>query len=186
MINKVSHVFNFINFHALSILVVCETWLSINTPSSFVELPGFKFFRSDSGDSVRKHGVGVYISNKLTPSENIMVMKNTLVIYLKEWCVYLVAIYRPPSYSDADNDHLIEIIHQYCFGKNVILLGDLNLPSLKWSEEYTLNGYVTPLDQKFYEVFLECGLNQWIREGTFFPSGNILDLIFTSEPDSVG
>ena len=82
--NKVGHIFYFINSNFLSVLVVCETWLSVDTPSSFVDLPGFKFFRSDSGDTVRKHGVGLYVSNKLTPSECNVVMKNTLVIYLKE------------------------------------------------------------------------------------------------------
>ena len=30
------------------------------------------------------------------------------------------------------------------------------------------------------------GLYQWVLEGTFHPSGNILDLVFTSESDVVG
>ena len=184
--NKIHHVFNFMKYNVLSILVVCETWLSVNTPSSYVDLPGFKFFRSDSGDNIKKHGVGVNISYHLTPFEVLNSMKNTLVIYLKEWDVFLVAIYRPPSYLESDNESLINVIRQNCFGKNAILLGDLNLPSLKWAEDYTLDGYVTPLDLKFSEVFVECGLTQWIREGTFVPSGNILDLVFTSESDSVG
>ena len=184
--NKICHVYNFMISQELSVLVVCETWLTAETPSSFVDLPGFNFFRSDSGDGIRKHGVGMYVSAKLTSSEVEVAMKNVLIVYLEEWSIYLVAVYRPPSYLENDNECLISFLSEYCYGRNVILLGDFNLPSIKWSEEYTLNGYVNPLDMRFYETFLECGLVQWIRDSTFVTSGNTLDLIFTSEIDSVG
>ena len=186
LINKIYHVFNFMISNKLSILSVCETWLTKSTPSSFVELPGFNFFRSDAGGCIKKHGVGIYVASHLTVSEVDVDFGNTLVIYVKEWSLYLMAVYRPPSYSEAENARLLDLIHEFCFGRKVILVGDFNLPTLKWLNEYTLDSYVTPLDLRFYEGFLECGLVQWVRDGTFVPSCNILDLIFTSEADSVG
>ena len=36
------------------------------------------------------------------------------------------------------------------------------------------------------DTFLTMGLNQWITEQTFHKSGNILDIVLTSEPDCMG
>ena len=38
----------------------------------------------------------------------------------------------------------------------------------------------------FLDCFLQCGLTQWVKFGTFFPSGNILDLIFSTDEDRIG
>ena len=58
------------------------------------------------------------------------------------------------------------------------------IPTLKWSTDY-FDGYVRPVDRRFLTCFLSMGLSQWVKEPTFVPSGNILDLILTSEDDRV-
>ena len=188
IMNKLAYIDNFLRSSEISVLAVCETWLTSDTPSSYVELPGYNFFRGDTGSSSRIHGVGVYVNQAISVIQVDINIHNAVVIYVKEWSLYIMAVYRPPSYNDGDNEELIRCIYEFCFGKNAILLGDFNLRTLRWSEleEHTLEGYVTRLDLKFYEVFLECGLTQWISRGTCWPSGNILDLILTSEADSVG
>ena len=64
-------------------------------------------------------------------------------------------------------------------------MGDFNLPSLDWTLEHVLDRYITPTDEMFYLGFMETGLVQWVREATSFPSGNVLDLILTTQDDTV-
>ena len=45
----------------LFFLVICETWLINDVPSSLVEIPGFVFVRRDVQGTVRKPGVGLYV-----------------------------------------------------------------------------------------------------------------------------
>ena len=66
------------------------------------------------------------------------------------------------------------------------MLGDFNLPTLKWPENGLEDGYVRPLDQKFYDLFQLCGLAQFVHEPTHWPSGTTLDLVLTSEPELMG
>ena len=49
-----------------------------------------------------------------------------------------------------------------------------------------LDGYIRPLDLRFFDGFVLAGLNQWVKEGTFVDSGNFLDLVLTTEDDCVG
>ena len=42
------------------------------------------------------------------------------------------------------------------------------------------------LIREFFYCFMDCGWLQWVDFGTFFPSGNTLDLVFSSDGDRVG
>ena len=67
-----------------------------------------------------------------------------------------------------------------------MVLGDFNLPSLRWDMEEPLDYYIYPLDLEFYEMFATVGLSQVVREPTNFPSCTILDLILLSHSDRMG
>ena len=60
------------------------------------------------------------------------------------------------------------------------------MPSIHWPVGCELESYTSPLDREFQHCFAECGFQQWVDFGTFFPSGNTLDLVFTSDSDRVG
>ncbi len=64
-------------------------------------------------------------------------------------------------------------------------MGDFNLPSVAWGKDLVACG-LTARDSNFYNCFISLGLTQWVTEPTFITSGNILDLILTSEDDRVG
>lgn len=66
-----------------------------------------------------------------------------------------------------------------------MLLGDFNLSSIHWERDLVSFG-LSLRDRQFYDCFNILGLTQWVTEPTFLPSGNILDLILTSESDRVG
>ena len=73
----------------------------------------------------------------------------------------------------------------FVISKEVIILGDFNLPSIKWSSDF-FDGYIRPVDRQFLNCFfLSVGLSQWVNEATITTCGNILDLILTSEDDRV-
>ena len=113
-------------------------------------------------------------------------LPNVVAVYVRELDVYFVACYRPPSYMNEKNDSLKSFLSDFVDGKSVVVMGDFNLPSLRWIEDGFVDRNSTSFDKGFLEVFLLLGLCQWVSQGTFHPSGNVLDLIFTSDSDVVG
>ena len=109
-----------------------------------------------------------------------------ITVKLTEFNVFLILVYRPPSNSVETNLNLINFLLDFCTGREVILLGDFNLPSVNWGTFPVVGGNVTLRDLLFVNCFNFLGLNQWISEPTFLRSSNILDLIFTSEDDRIG
>ena len=69
----------------------------------------------------------------------------------------------------------------------IILAGDFNLPSISWidgtGQVNTDPSYGTDVNQLLLESVNEFGLEQLVTEPT--RRGNILDLIFSSHPDSI-
>jgi hypothetical protein len=84
------------------------------------------------------------------------------------------------------NRGLVDLMMNFCVGREVVVLGDFNLPSLVWPLENLFDNYISPVDRIFLDCFVDLGLTQWVEECTFISSGNVLDLFFTSENDRVG
>ena len=98
--------------------------------------------------------------------------------------VYCVVVYRPPSNSPEMNACLLELISDLSIGKEVIIAGNFNLPSVDWSTNPPKAS--SPTDRDFLDACNALGLSQWVQESTYPRSGNILDLILTSETDRIG
>ena len=84
-----------------------------------------------------------------------------------------------------ENTCLLNFLLNFCPGKEVVVMGNFNLPTIDWSSDI-FDGYIRPIDMQFLDCFSSLGLLQWIREPTFLLSDNILDLVLTSEEDCVG
>ena len=80
---------------------------------------------------VRKHGAGLYISEKLKRVEVETGIPNLVVVQLVELDTYVVSAYRPPSYTQLENSRLVDFLLGFVVGKEVVLVGDFNLPTLK-------------------------------------------------------
>ena len=184
--NKTTFVHGLIENHDLDILGICETWLVSSMASSFVDLPGYVFCRGDVAGDVRKHGAGIYVRESFHPVEVGVTLHNVVAVEIPRLACHIICCYRPPSYSEDENTALRNFIEEFCVGKTVIVLGDFNLPSLVWNEDGMTSGGESLADRLFLESFLLSGLRQWVCEGTFFPSGNMLDLFLTSDHDVVG
>ena len=180
--NKLNYVFNLIHDFKLDCISITETWLTKDCSTSFVDLDGFNFFRGDTDSHVGKHGAGLYVSVCYSAHKVEVDLPNLVVVYIKELNIYVFSVYRPPSYEAEQNRKLCDFLMNFSVGKDILVLGDFNLPSVVWDQEQGFNaGYVRPVDRLFLDCFAACGLTQYVLEGTFFPSGNTLDLVLSSE-----
>ena len=161
-----------------------ESWLVESIQSSFVTIEGYNIIR-DVYEKIRKHGACLYIKNNLKCVEIDVNCLSVAAVHLLDHDLWVMAVYHPPSYTVAENLMLIEVITTFCEGREVVVLGDFNLPSVKWSADVIFHG-VSQNDQVFVDCCVASGLLQWVKEPTFVTSVNILDVFFTSEDDWVG
>ena len=135
---------------------------------------------------VRKHGTAMYIKSTIKHHEIELSLPNVVGVLLEELDLYVLSVYRPPSYSNEENLRLRTLLWDFVFGREVLILGDFNLPTLDWSSASVLDSYIRPVDREYYDCFMQSGLTQWVDFPTFFPSGNTLDLVITTDSDRVG
>ena len=150
-----------------------------------MHIPGFTIIRNDTTGSVHKHGVCAFVHNSLMIDDVTSPLPNVLSFHLSAYNVYILVIYRPPSNSVNDNDQVCSFIDDFCTGKEVIILGDFNLPNLRWADDDP-SSTAGPMERKLFYLFTSLGLIQWVTEPTYPRSGNILDLVLTSKGDRVG
>ena len=184
--NKVAYVSHFCTLHSVDIFSVTESWLCPAIFDSTVAVDGFTLYRNDHVSNFPKHGVCIFVRDSLKSCRcrDIALIPNVLPIFLPDYKLYILTVYRPPSNSPADNAELVAFITGFCVGREVLLLGDFNLPSIRWQSEAPGDG-VTARDELFLNLFDTLGLIQLVKEPTFIRSGNILDLVLSSERDRV-
>ena len=146
-------------------------------------LPFHIIFYFTSG-STAKHGVCIYVHKLIMADSFTKPLPNVTSIHLPAFDVYCLLVYPPPSNSLDANDSVLNLITEFCVGKEVILVGDFNLPSIDWCTSPPKSS--SAIDASFLDCFNSLGLTQWVHEPTYPHSGNILDLVLTSEPDRIG
>ena len=166
-------------------MCITETHLLRSMPDSYVNIDGYRVVRNDTPGSFAKHGVCLYVNCGIKFENVDVACPNCAAIHLSDLNVYVIVVYRPPSSSPGDDHCLHEFLNSFCLEKEVIILGDFNLPSLSW-ETPNPSCHATVCDSQFFSTFNSLGLNQWVRTPTYPRSGNILDLILTSEDDRIG
>ena len=170
----------------LGLLGVAETWLSAGVPDSFVDLGGYSVVRCDSTSGVRKHGVCMYIRKDIKFRCIDVGCENVCGAHLVDFDLFVAVVYRPPSNGPDENAAICSFLHRFCDSREVIVLGDFNLPSVPWGDLDALSLRVPPLQRVFIDCFQSLGLTQWVVSPTFVPSLNILDLVLSSERDRLG
>lgn len=101
----------------------------------------------------------------------------------REFLFRLGLYYRTPSRNTRISvNSIIENFEPYTHvNRPVYVMGDFNFPSLRWND---LSDRVEGPDLDFAIKMFELGFSQLISDATY-NSGNILDLIFANEPDTV-
>ena len=182
---KVPLVQDFLASHRLHILAITESHLLRSMPDSFISIPGYHVVRNDTPGTFPKHGVCLYIHSTVKFDLLTEPYQNVLTVRLTDLNLFVAVVYRPPSSSLEDTAHLHDFLLSFCGDKEVILLGDFNLPTLTW-ESSDPTSHASSFDRQCYEVFMSLGLTQWVIEPTFPRSGNILDLVLSTDADRVG
>ena len=184
--NKMNYIVNMCRDEDVYVLGVSETWLTSSVLDSFISVPGYDIVRSDSPSDRRKHGVAVYIRRGIRYEVVPGTVSNVVTVKLLDFDIYIITLYRAPSYSHEENTQLISFLSNFCGTREVVLQGDFNLPSLRWEREDPMSVYTTPLDRWFFDCFSSLGLMQMIHRPTFFPAGSVIDLVLCSHPERIG
>ena len=166
-------------------MCITETHLLRSMPNSFIDIPGFRVIRNDTSGTFAKHGVCVYVNSHIKFEQVDFNCANCVAIFLSDLNLYVVAIYRPPSSDSVFNQMLQDSLISFCSDREVLLLGDFNLPSLSWNSTCP-SSQATVCDTSFYDTFVSLGLTQWVSDPTYPRSGSTLDLVLTTEDDRVG
>ena len=87
----------------------------------------------------------------------------------------LCLIYRPPNSSDQYNSTLLSYLTSLDKTKNILLIGDLNLPDAEW-EVYSGN---SPIADEFAEMAYNYNLTQYVT-GPTHRDGNTLDIVLSN------
>lgn len=107
----------------------------------------------------------------------------TSALYLPTFNLFISTVYWPP-YTHENNIAPIEFIYNLSTNKEPVIMCDFNLPIISWLDvvpDHTISACAS----WFLDIFQTLGLHQWVQEPTFVCSGNILDLILTSDPDAL-
>lgn len=184
---KCSNLADFISKNDVKIVAVTESHLIPCISNASIAIPHYDVLRNDVSGTVQKHGVCVYIHRDLNVDSVSCPMKNVLVFRLTKYNVFVAVVYRPPSYSNVENQELIEVLDDVVRDRETIVIGDFNLPGISWdSQMYGHTNQGSPMEKQFVDTFNLLGLTQWITGVTFPRSGNTLDLLLTTELDRVG
>ena len=164
-ISKITLLQQLIFGSSYDVVCICETWLN-NAVLNGEFLPGYNIFRKDRTGKI---GGGVHVAIK---SELEVLHRPDLerpdcelvVVQIKNQNrkpVTLYTFYRPPNSTHNSlnelNDSLQSNVEKDC----VVVVGDFNLPELKWSEDQT-----TPINsagqtgETFCELFNDNFLQQ--------------------------
>ena len=164
-----------------------ESHLNTVMSSSFVTIPGYELIRNDVTGSVSKHGVCAYVHKDLVVDQVSVPVRNVLCFRRATFNVFVVIVYRPPSYDEAQNNELISVLETLSCDREVIIMGDFNLPGVTWNSKSCFPvAKGSPTTRSFLEFFRCCGLIQWDTQPTYPRSGNTLDLLLTTEHDRIG
>ena len=183
--NKVNYILDLINKNDIDMFCISESWLTETILDQSVEIDGFKFMRKDSPSGIRKHGVALYYKNSIKIVEVPVPIPNILCVHLIDFNLFCLVVYRPPTQPTQENDDLVRFMSAFCEDKETIIMGDFNLPSLKWNNNFYETAYCTPNDRKFLDCFTSLGLSQVVQKPTHFPAGNTLDLCLVSDAERV-
>ncbi len=134
-----------------SLFAVTETWMKSSTTLTSVSIPGYNFFYNNR-PKFRGGGVGLFIRKEYKSS---VIIKSTfkddkpqleyllvkVTIYNKETLV--LVFYRPPDANITESiDTLTDLINDHSVDfSSVILLGDLNIDSLKPNSNFKKFNY---------------------------------------------
>ena len=182
----------------VALIAITETWLKEHITDAQILLPDYQILRSDRKNRGRG-GTLLYIHNNF-PTTNVVHFDDSIceaVICNVDSLNYIVAsIYRPPNTDNESFNKMLNLLQSHINKqtennkhKNILIVGDFNLPHLTWSNTPSAQSsqYTTPNNSdcaKTLRNFMDKNfLSQYIEEPTRLH--NILDLVLTNDVNLV-
>ena len=150
LVSKVLYVKHFITKFHLILVAICETWLFPFIYSLIVAIDKRHVMCDDRSNIIRKQECCLYVANFLSFVSVDGGLLNVVAVFLTDLDIYIDVVYRPPPNTNLQPEHLLSFISDFCIRREVILLGDLNLPSLNWECENVVHRYVPPEQLMFF------------------------------------
>ena len=150
---KVTEVDILCNKHRFDILAINETWLNSNIEDSEISIPGYNILRNDR--PTHGGGVAFYIKKeiKFKAREDIYKRHSLescwIELSTKQGPLLIGTVYRPPSANNVYYDKFLDMLNDVSTeGKDIILLGDLNLNCLNHASNKTISSLEAMYDMK--------------------------------------
>jgi hypothetical protein len=165
------------------IIGLTETWINENDFIHEYNIPGYCLFSVHR--EKRGGGVLLLIKNKLNP----VLLQSDKIVNIDSLFVELTTVgnkklrlgiyYRPPAQSnETDNQIATNIDNNVNTTREVVIMGDFNLPCKVWSEPFSHH-----TGKILYDFICISELNQMVN----FPTRgeNILDLVLTTDSELI-
>ena len=124
-------------------IAITETHLKPEILDPEVKIDGWSLYRTDRGPGKTHGGVAIYLRNDLIGQLVVSHSNNmceTLVVKLKTLNMILVCVYRPPNATLKAFEETLRVVQKAIDDvtdadpkvKDVLILGDFNLPFISW------------------------------------------------------
>ena len=166
------------------VIAITETWTNESIDEPYLKLDGYELIeREDRIDTDKGRGGGilVFVRREISAWREVVNGNFCQCVCVKlkdkrrEMAIYVV--YRSPNSSTVNDDLLYELIRN--IRGRFVMVGDFNFPGIRWG-----TGGSDKKSRAFYDVILEKCLTQHVETPTHI-SGNVLDLVISSEDDLV-
>ena len=169
--------------HSPDIVLLTETWCNTTISDAALSLPGYQLetdLRKDKNDTTNGIGGGLLVYVKIGLS--VSICDKFSMCEFNQFCCFkiktkgnpltIILVYRPPGSGYENSEELCKIMRN--FDNQTILIGDVNLPEINWSDQTTAargREVLTTAQTKNLEQLVD------------FPThikGNTLDLVLTN------
>ena len=123
---KRSNLADFISRNGVKIAAVTESHLIPCISNASIAIPHYDLLRNDASSTVQKHGVCVYVHRDINVDNVTCPMTNVLVFRLTKYNVFVIVVYRPPSYTQVQNQELLGLLDNVVRDREAIVIGDFN------------------------------------------------------------
>ena len=186
--NKPMQLQNLVSLNNPDLVAVSESWLKSHVGSQEIFPSDYAVHRKDRAETIpgkRAGGVLLAVKNKI-PSLRRPDLETSCEILVCELRpndrkkIAMVIVYNPPksdlnAFCQSLNESLCKVTKEF---EHACILGDFNCPGIPWS----VDNNCAPSLSELCQLICDYSLTQL----NFIPSnetGNILDLIFTNQPE---
>lgn len=88
---------------------------------------------TEADGEIAKNGVSFYIQNSLSSVSQEIAVPNVHAVFLDYLNLHVtVVVYCPLSNTEEHSVSLINFLNTFCGNKEIVILGDFNLPNINW------------------------------------------------------